>query len=396
MKPSTGTYSRITAARRRAIKAGLVICLATIFHYGSSAQCNNNLGTRTYDTTFTGSSYNAITVNFPMWNPDSGILVSVRLSSEVSSKYSFTLGNVDSHPTTFLLLIGQQEQFSSPQLTSTFTGSYPPQLIGTYPLAPGQSISQAPFTFLDKHVTSDSITGVAPFLGVGQVSISYTSFTYTTLSSYPSSYYSYGADIFNTMKFSLQYLYCKGNGGVLATNLTRWTAQLQQPRTVQLHWSAVNETTGRVYHVQRSADGRSFTDIAIVPARNDNNPDYSLSDVLPAGSAGNFDYRLLIDDQGSVSYSAVQQISLNADSQGIRVYPNPATDFISVNPGSTGNWQVDILAADGRLVQRETFLQASTMRVNFRSGMSAGTYFVRAFDLRGQRNFTSSFIVTRH
>lgn len=395
MKPSTGNYSRITAVRLRAIKAGLVICLATVFHYGSSAQCNNNLGTRTYDTTFSGSSYNAVNVKFPMWNPDSGLLVSVRLSSEVSSQYSFTLGNVDGHPTTFLLLIGQQEQFSSPQLTSTFTGSYPPQLIGTYPLAPAQSISQAPFTFLDKHVTSDSITGVAPFLGTGQVNISYTSFTYTTLSSYPSSYYSYGADIYNTMKFSLQYLYCK-SGGVLATNLTRWTAQLRQPGTVQLQWSAVNETTGRAYHVQRSADGRSFSDIAIVPARNDNNPDYSLPDILPAGSSGNFYYRLLIDDQGSISYSAVRQIGLNGDSQGIRVYPNPATGFINVNTGSTGNWQVDILAADGSLVQRGTYLQASTMRVNFRSGMSAGTYFVRAFDLRGQRNFTTSFIVTGH
>ncbi|WP_431213329.1 hypothetical protein ACQ86N_48395 [Puia sp. P3] len=127
MKPSTGTWPRITAARVRAIKAGLVICLATIFHYGSSAQCNNNLGIRNYDTTFSGSSYNAVNVQFPMWNPDSGLLVSVKLSSEVSSQYSFTLGNVDGHPTTFLLLIGQQEQFASPQLGATFTGSYPPQ-----------------------------------------------------------------------------------------------------------------------------------------------------------------------------------------------------------------------------------------------------------------------------
>ncbi|WP_431213330.1 T9SS type A sorting domain-containing protein [Puia sp. P3] len=209
------------------------------------------------------------------------------------------------------------------------------------------------------------------------------------------------------MKFSLQYLYCKA-GGTLATSLTRWTARLQQPRTVQLDWSAVNETAGRVYHVQRSTDGRSFSDIAIIPARNDNNPDYSLSDVLPggpsgsstgsptAGSSGSFYYRLLIDDQGSISYSTIQQVRIDADAQGIRVYPNPATDFISVSTGATGNWRVDILAADGSLVQRETFLQASTMRVNFRSRMSAGTYFVRAFDLRGQRNFTSSFIVTGH
>jgi hypothetical protein len=320
----------------------------------------------------------------------------VKLSSTVSSQYSFTLGNVDVHPTTFLLLIGQQEQFSSPQLGTTFTGGYPPQLIGTYPLSPGQTISKAPFTFLDKWVTSDSITGgVAPFLGTGQVSVNYTSFTYTTLSSFPSSYYSYGADIFNTMHFSLQYLYCKA-GVTLPTNLTRWTAELQKPRTVQLEWSALNEATGRVYHIQRSTDGKSFGDIATLPARNDNNPDYSWPDVLPEGASGKFYYRLLVDDQGTISYSPIQQVNVEADMRRVSVYPNPATDYITVNPGSTGSWQIDILSADGSLVQRETFFQASSMRVNFRNRMSAGTYFVRAFDLRGQRNFTTSFIVSGH
>ena len=396
MKPSIGTHFKIKAARFHAIKAGLVVCLAAIFYSGASAQCVNNLGTRSYDTTFTGSSYNVFNLNYPMWNPDSGLLVSVKLSSEVSSQYSFTLGNVDVHPTTFLLLIGQQEQFSSPQLGTTFTGGYPPQLIGTYPLSPGQTISKAPFTFLNKQVTSDSITGnVAPFLGTGQVSVNYTSFTYTTLSSFPSSYYSYGADISNTMHFSLQYLYCKSSG-ILATNLTRWTAVLQKPRTVQLEWSAVNEATGRVYHIQRSTDGKSFGDIAALPASNDNNPDYSWPDVLPEGSAGKFYYRLLVDDQGTISYSSIQQVSLEADTRRVSVYPNPATDFITVNPGSTGSWQVDILSADGSLVQRETFLQTNSIRVNFRNRMSAGTYFVRAFDLRGQRNFTASFIVSGH
>jgi len=396
MKPSISTHSRIKAARYRAIKAGLIACLAVILHSGASAQCANNLGTRTYDTTFSGSSYNSLNMNFPMWNPDSGLLVSVKLSSEVSSQYSFTLGNTDIHPTTFMLQIGQQEQFSSPQLTSPFTGNYPPRTIGTYPLSPGQTISQPAFTFLDKYVTSDSITGVAPFLGSGQVSVSYTSFTYTMLSSFPSSYYSYGANINNSMHFSLQYLYCKGAGVILATNLTRWTAVLEKPRTVRLEWSAVNEATGRVYHIQRSTDGRSFGDIGTLPARNDNNPDYAYSDVLPDGAAGKFYYRLLVDDQGTISYSSVQQVSVKSDAQVVSVYPNPATGFITVNPGSTGSWQVDILSADGRLVQHETFFQTNSMRVNFRTRMSAGTYFVRAFDLRGQSSFTTSFIVPAH
>jgi hypothetical protein len=269
---------------------------------------------------------------------------------------------------------------------------------------PGQSISQGPFTFLDRHITSDSVTSVAPFLGSDQVTISYMSFTYTSLSTYNNASYYYGATIANTMHFSLQYLFCK-SGGVLATELTRWTAELQEPRMARLEWSVVNETAGRRYRIQRSSDGQSFTNLAALPgapngsgtngAPNGGARDYAWSDPLPDGATGKFYYRLEIDDKGSLSYSPVRQIALAADFQGIRIYPNPATDFINLVPGQGpgGNWQIDILSAGGSLIQREIFMQAGTMHLSFRGKMSAGTYFVRALDLRGQKSYTSSFIV---
>jgi len=379
----------------RSIHFIMVLCLALFLHTTSLAQCTNNLGTRTYDTSLASNGFNIFSLSFPKWSPDSGLLVSVKLAVEVSSQYSFTLRNADLQAATYQLSVGQQDMFSS-SLMTPFTNLTPPQLIGSYPLLPGQTVSQGPFTFLDKHVSSDSITTVAPFLGGGTVDISYMSFTYTNLSTINNATYYFGATIANTMRFSLQYLYCR-SGGVLATNLTRWAAELQAPRTARLEWSAVNEVPGRWYYIQRSSDGVNFTDIASLPAKADNPAqDYAWSDVLPDGSAGNFYYRLKMDDQGTLSYSAVRQISLTNDLQGLRVYPNPAVDFIDINPGqaTAGNWQVDILSANGSLIQRMTFAQARTMHLPFRTKMSAGTYFLRVLDLRGQKSFTSSFIVT--
>ncbi|HEY4285743.1 MAG TPA: hypothetical protein VGN00_01475, partial [Puia sp.] len=217
----------------------MVLCLGLLLQTTSFAQCNNNLRTRTYDTSLVSNGFNIFSLRFPRWSPDSGLLVSVKMSAEVSSQYTFTLRNADVQTATYQLSVGQEDLFSGPLLTP-FTNLTPPQLIGSYPLLPGQTVTQGPFTFLDKHVSSDSITTVAPFLGSGTVDISYMSFTYTNLSTINNATYYYGATIANTMRFSLQYLYCK-SGGVLATNLTRWAAELETPRTVRLEWSAVNE-----------------------------------------------------------------------------------------------------------------------------------------------------------
>jgi hypothetical protein len=372
----------------------MVLCLGLLLQTTSFAQCNNNLRTRTYDTSLVSNGFNIFSLRFPRWSPDSGLLVSVKMSAEVSSQYTFTLRNADVQTATYQLSVGQEDLFSGPLLTP-FTNLTPPQLIGSYPLLPGQTVTQGPFTFLDKHVSSDSITTVAPFLGGGNVDISYMSFTYTNLSTINNATYYYGATIANTMRFTLQYQYCKGDI-TLATNLTRWAAELQAPRTARLEWSAAGEVPGRWYHVERSSDGVSFTDIGSVPATADNlSQDYDWSDPLPEGSSGNFYYRLKMDDGGSFSYSAVRQISVTSDRQILRVYPNPAADFIEINPGqaTAGNWQVEILSANGSLIQRETFRQARIMHLPFKARMSAGTYFVRVLDLRGQKGFTSSFIV---
>ncbi len=376
------------------VKVGLALCIGTILCQSSRAQCANNLATRTYDTTLTSNGFGMYSLSFPQWSPDSGLLVSAKITTMVSSQYGFTLRNADDSFAAYDLTIGQEDQFSSPALSSTYNNSTS-RFINNYPLASGQAVSDGPFPFLNGHIASDSITdNVTPFLGTGNVNFNYLSFTYTNLTTNNNATYYYSANIANNMTFSVQYLYCN-NGVALATNLTSFSAALTPPRTSQLAWTATNETAGRVYEIQRSRDARTFSTIGSVPAiGTEESADYTFPDNLPDSATGSWFYRLQIHDQASLSFSPVREVSIASMDKALSIYPNPATSYINLITGqSAGDWQVEIFAANGNLVQRTTALQSSTLHIDFSTRLPAGAYFVRLSDLHGQKNYTASFVV---
>lgn len=394
------------------LKVGLALCVGVITRLPVKAQCSGTLATHTYDTLLTGSGYGVYPINIPQWSPDSGLLVSVKVAASVSSQYGYTLRNATSQPASYALTLGQMDQIASPALSSTYTNVYT-QYIDSFSLAPGQSVTNGPFAFLNNHVSSDSITSnTAPFLGTGQVSMKYTSFTFTDLNSYNSATYSYSANIANTMHFTVSYLYCTSAPPVLAVTLTNWDAQLISPGTAELKWTAANETAGRTYDIQRSGDGQRFLTIHSVAALDGQTEDYDYTDHLPVSTTGNWFYRLQINDKGGVTYSSIKEVSAGASTgattrladSSFSVYPNPADNYINVNPGvgsgagsgygaTAGSWQADILAVNGTVVQRGTYPEGGTIHIPFGSRLAAGEYFIRLTEIGGTRSLTSKFIV---
>ena len=382
------------------LKVGLVIGIGVILRSTAFAQCTNNLATRSYDTALISNGFGIYAMNIPQFSPDSGLLLSVKLSATTTSQYGFTLRNADAANATYSLTLGQEDQFSGAALGSPFTNVMS-QFINYYPLAPGQQVLTSPFTFLNGHVSSDSIIGnTAPFLGTGQVSLSYMSFTYTSLTTANNSTYYYSNNIANNLHFTVQYLYCQADIA-LPAELTRFSAVLTSPRTTQLNWAAVNETTGRSYDIQRSSDGRDFTTIASIPAQGDESgADYTYADTLPGNGIGNWYYRLQIHDQGQLTWSPIKEITVSAPAvtqatPSLSIYPNPATDHTTVNTGGViDDWQVDVLSANGDLIQRTTFLRSAVLAISFRTHLAPGAYFIRLLSLHTSKNYTSPIIIT--
>ena len=388
------------------LKVGLALCMGAIFHQSTQAQNSNALSSHTYDTLLTSNGFGVYNINVPKFSPDSGTLVAVNLSATVSSQYGFTLTNADNQSATYTLTLGQDDQITGNALSSPFSNIITQQ-INSYPLASGQVETQAPFAFLNNHVSNDSITGnVAPFLGSGAVALNYLSFTYTDLSTVNNATYSYSANINNTIHFTVKYYFAAGGNTVLATTLTRFSAALTAPHITGLTWAAVNETANRVYDIQRSRDGQNFSTIDSITAQGDaSGADYSYTDNLADSISGNLYYRLQIHDQAKLSFSAIQEVNVAAASAttlaatgtaatGLRVFPNPATSYINLQTGQApGDWQVDIIAASGAVVQRTQALASSTIYVPFTNKLAAGTYFVRLTGLHGQQTIMAPIVI---
>ena len=79
------------------------------------------------------------------------------------------------------------------------------------------------------------------------------------------------------------------------------------------------------------------------------------------------------------------------------LYPNPSDQFINIafNQAATRDWQVDLLAANGSLLQRKSFINVSSAHINFQQLLANGVYFARATDLQTRKNHVLSFLVRR-
>lgn len=377
----------------------------------SAGQCGNTPGVRSYDTLLTGPGYGTYTISFPKWNPDSGALLSVKLSALVNQQYSFTLKNADLSPSIYTLLVGRYDEISSPVMSLPFSTTTE-QTIGAYSLNPGASVSRTPFTLLQNYASTDSITDqVATFAGSGSLSFVYAPITYSDVHTNNNSSYSYGAAAADSIHFSITYQYCKTT--VLSSSLISFTAQPQAPSFVQLSWIMANEVAGRGYEVQQSVDGIHFTSVgSLVSAGGPGNADYHYD---WNGSPGKWYFRLKIETPGvTVFYSDIKIVTLGSDAgNGMRLYPDPATDFVNIDlpftdmaggntrgnataaGGSgvnTGDWQIDLFSADGRLLQHERYSHIHTARLDFRQALVRGTYFIRAANMVTGRIYSSSFL----
>ena len=334
------------------LRRKLCLLLLAGLTLGQAAKAQNagNLATRTYDTALTSDGFGVYHLRVPQFSPDSGTLVSVHISAQTNTMYGFTLRNADSQSETYSLTVGIQDEFSGPALPAPYQ-NVTSQSLGNFPLGAGQEVTQAPLSLLQNHVSTDTLSTVANFLGTGQINVQYQAFTFTNLNAANHASYYYSAGIANTMTFSVQYIYNK-TASILPTDLTAWSAVPVGPRTVHLGWTATDETVGRQYVIQRGIDENNFQDITTVPASADRNTaEYQYPDELPANADKNannsFYYRLQIrESTGTVSYSAIREVKMDGEPETAQIFPNPATTFITVKPDQqeTTDWQVDILS----------------------------------------------------
>lgn len=169
-----------------------------------------------------------------------------------------------------------------------------------------------------------------------------------------------------------------------------------------LNWSTATEINNQGFELQYSFNGKDFKKLAFVNSQEKSGNSSSVLNykyVDNEGVGGTVYYRLMqVDKDGRYNYSnivlikgdKVNTLSLNA------VYPNPAKDNLTLIVSSPTNGSIHLVISDlaGKVVQRGIFSVmdgGNNLDLNVNS-LSAGTYFIKAFDSNGSHAPVIKFV----
>lgn len=175
-----------------------------------------------------------------------------------------------------------------------------------------------------------------------------------------------------------------GNGGsvVLALSMTDFSGRVSGTN-VSLNWNTVLEQSIDHFDVERSSDGSPYTTIGTVRSLGPGNAvqNYSYTDL--SVQPGQYNYRLTeVNTDGTEGYSSVVAVDLGnaVSASAMSIYPNPATDHFTIQPGSgiSGSCVVSLIDLSGRAVFS---LQATAadglVPITIGSRLTPGIYLVR-------------------
>lgn len=179
------------------------------------------------------------------------------------------------------------------------------------------------------------------------------------------------------------FTYTAPNNVSLPVNLKSFDAKLASEKAL-LNWTA-SETKFSHYIIERSTDGKSFSDRTMIFATGKDGLDasYSFSENISNASDGLVYYRLkMVDIDGTSKYSQVRILKLNAKNSGVTVatYPNPVQSELRITiPDSWQSQRVvyDMFSANGTRVKRVVNDHASQTETLQLADMYPGTYVIR-------------------
>ncbi|CAF3773672.1 unnamed protein product [Rotaria sp. Silwood1] len=154
-----------------------------------------------------------------------------------------------------------------------------------------------------------------------------------------------------------------GNGNTIASHITSnilplkllsFTTQ-KESNTVLLNWQTAKEINVSHFNIQHSVNGKDYTIIGKVNAE-------------------------IVDKDGSKQYSVIRNVELGISNTGVKVYPNPAKDIVTIEcAGAKELLVVDYL---GRTVFQST-VDRQLLTVNTKQ-FTKGVYVVKVVMKNGE------------
>lgn len=186
----------------------------------------------------------------------------------------------------------------------------------------------------------------------------------------------------NTVKLDGQtgteFILASKGGNTLPVELLEFTASVADNETVRIDWSTASEWNNDYFTVERSADNSTWTTVDMVSAKNEGaaGANYSIKDYRPADTRCY--YRLKqtdVDGTSTVSKTVAVEFQRTVN---MRLYPNPASSFITVSVADAELQSIELIDIHGRMV-----LQAARTHQLDISSLPSGVYLLRANGANG-------------
>ncbi|UAY53653.1 T9SS type A sorting domain-containing protein [Ferruginibacter albus] len=194
---------------------------------------------------------------------------------------------------------------------------------------------------------------------------------------YPGSYGTYGTYqtgyYLEFVTTTLKNFFIAGKDNPVPLRLISFIAS-QDEGAVQLNWKTENETNTQDFLVERSADGKQFTPIGTIAAKNVTSANlYSFKDDNAIN--GTAYYRLRINDKdGNFIYSTIATITSSLVNI-LRIVPNPATDAVTVyHPKTSTSAYLRIMSSEGKQIVQQKLGTGNTKTALNISGFPKGVY----------------------
>lgn len=172
----------------------------------------------------------------------------------------------------------------------------------------------------------------------------------------------------------------------LPVKLNYFAAQLSNNTKVDLKWSTATEINASHFVIERSIDGKKYSEIGIEFAAGNSTSikNYQFTDNIGSTDKTVYYYRLrMVDADGRSEYSAVRIIRIGKQNETIvtiLTYPNPVTSEVRIT--IPANWQgkkatYEVVNANGQTAKRTEVANASQTETLNTSSLAPGFYLLK-------------------
>lgn len=388
-------------------KTALVALVMMVLSVYASAQCPNGnpSGLTAFDQTISfPSGVTSMTVKFPKFNPEEGMVTCMRICITVGGVVdSLSFENTDiNNPHDFAANYGRTDFITGPGISGAMISNINKPYSFSLSASDGVAGSGPDFG----KVVNDTILGttvchtvttessLTEFYGPPNDSVSYNYTITGGVNITSSANASIGISTSGFVR--LRFEYCTCPASVLPMNLRNFFLTKITGSKVDLNWSGFDEANAAYYYEgEVSLDGRNFVSIGSVPKNNAGSGNYRLA--YTANRTGMHYFRIRqVYANGYVRFSEMRYINLESSGfPKFSLFPNPSDGVVGIKFANfvNGRYQITILNALGQTLVAKEIVADNLEKVQLGSLQTKGVYWIRVTDVNSLQSGVQQLLI---